>query len=384
MKKKIFLTVCLISVFTIYHLTGQTEYPVKTPGGSSGYIPVWNPSFSTPVVSIGTSSLFNTNGKIGIGTTNPLQKLHIENGSILINGNNTTNPDINITKTTGTDLTLYPCISLNNIFTANQTKQIYNSTYQIYNYQGNLKIKSIYDGINSEIITFTPISIDVPSTTGVFFNGPVTMRNNLTVSGTSLLNNRMTINSGDATIELNNPTNTPPTVPSNFQISADNGAGRLISDADVVVSLDKGNIHSIEKFTILANSVYHVGNAVLLFQVGTNSSVFNTNLMVGENVKIYPDGKIWVKNEIAIQNVNPFPDYVFAPDYNLKSLSEVEAFIKANKHLPGIPSASEIDANGIKLGEMTNLLTQKIEELTLYTIELQKQVDELKKQANNK
>jgi hypothetical protein len=61
-------------------------------------------------------------------------------------------------------------------------------------------------------------------------------------------------------------------------------------------------------------------------------------------------------------------------DYNLLELSEVEQFISEHKHLPGIPSASDVEENGIRLGEMQSKLLLKIEELTLYIIELEKRI----------
>lgn len=60
------------------------------------------------------------------------------------------------------------------------------------------------------------------------------------------------------------------------------------------------------------------------------------------------------------------------------SLKETERFIKQYGHLPNVPSAAEVEKEGIELGEMNAILLQKIEELTLYVIELQKQIDELK------
>lgn len=75
-------------------------------------------------------------------------------------------------------------------------------------------------------------------------------------------------------------------------------------------------------------------------------------------------------------------DYVFEEGYKLPTLEEVETHIKEKGHLQDIPSAKEVEANGIELGEMNKLLLQKIEELTLYTIELNKQVQELKSQIN--
>ncbi len=67
-------------------------------------------------------------------------------------------------------------------------------------------------------------------------------------------------------------------------------------------------------------------------------------------------------------------------DYNLMPLDELEESIKKNKHLPGLPSAKNVEANGIMVGEMTQTLTQKVEELTLYIIELNKKVEKLEKE----
>ncbi|MEA4967236.1 MAG: tail fiber protein, partial [Bacteroidaceae bacterium] len=90
------------------------------------------------------------------------------------------------------------------------------------------------------------------------------------------------------------------------------------------------------------------------------------------------NGKIHAK-EVIVALTGPLADYVFEPDYRLKPLHEVEQFVKANKHLPGIPSAAQVKEKGLSMGEMQNKLLQKIEELTLYIIEQQKQIEELKK-----
>ena len=74
-------------------------------------------------------------------------------------------------------------------------------------------------------------------------------------------------------------------------------------------------------------------------------------------------------------------DFVFEDDYELRPLHEVEQFINQNKHLPEIPSAKEMESeDGIGLAELNKLLLQKIEELTLYMIEQQKQIEELTNQ----
>ncbi|QHI35903.1 hypothetical protein IMCC3317_12510 [Kordia antarctica] len=94
--------------------------------------------------------------------------------------------------------------------------------------------------------------------------------------------------------------------------------------------------------------------------------------------------KLFVKKGIRTEKVKVelaagiWADYVFKSDYNLKPLEEVEAFINTNGHLPNVPSATEIEKEGLNLGEMDAKLLEKIEELTLYVIQLKKEVNELK------
>ena len=76
-------------------------------------------------------------------------------------------------------------------------------------------------------------------------------------------------------------------------------------------------------------------------------------------------------------------DFVFDDNYRLPSLKEVEQYISQHRHLPDIPSTKEVEQEGIDLGQMNAKLLQKVEELTLYIIDLQKQIDELKQQCNN-
>ena len=71
-------------------------------------------------------------------------------------------------------------------------------------------------------------------------------------------------------------------------------------------------------------------------------------------------------------------DFVFDEGYRLIPLGEVEQYVSVHHHLPDVPSATEIEENGLDVGEMNKVLLQKVEELTLYVIDLQKQVNELK------
>lgn len=89
------------------------------------------------------------------------------------------------------------------------------------------------------------------------------------------------------------------------------------------------------------------------------------------------EGKIGAR-EIEVTLQTPWPDFVFSKDYKLKSLPEIEEFIKNEGHLPDVPSAKEIENNNINLGEMDAILLQKIEELTLHLIIMEKNNEELK------
>lgn len=109
----------------------------------------------------------------------------------------------------------------------------------------------------------------------------------------------------------------------------------------------------------------------------------HTNRTTG-NVGIgtaFPDQKLTVKGkvhseEVVIDLSVPAPDYVFEKDYKLPTLAETEIYIQQNKHLPEVPSAGEMEQNGIQVGEMNMLLLKKVEELTLYMIELKKENEE--------
>jgi hypothetical protein len=89
-----------------------------------------------------------------------------------------------------------------------------------------------------------------------------------------------------------------------------------------------------------------------------------------------------IANSMTVK-MYPWADYVFNKDYDLKPLKEVEAYIDQNHHLPEIPTEKEVTANGLNLGEMNKLLLKKVEELTLYLLEEDKEIKVLKKQQSD-
>ncbi|MBV6645970.1 MAG: hypothetical protein KI790_11000 [Cyclobacteriaceae bacterium] len=97
--------------------------------------------------------------------------------------------------------------------------------------------------------------------------------------------------------------------------------------------------------------------------------------------KLEVNGTIRSK-EVKVEAAN-WPDYVFDEDYELRSLEETESFIRAHHRLPEMPSAEQVEEEGIELGEMNRLLLEKVEELTLHVIELKKEIREAKKNSGN-
>lgn len=114
---------------------------------------------------------------------------------------------------------------------------------------------------------------------------------------------------------------------------------------------------------------------------GTSISYMAGNIGIGTTT---PDSKLTVKgtihtNEVKVDlNGAVAPDYVFESNYELRSLKELRVYLEKYKHLPEIPSAKDMEINGINLSEMNLLLLKKIEELTLYLLEIKQESEALK------
>lgn len=128
--------------------------------------------------------------------------------------------------------------------------------------------------------------------------------------------------------------------------------------------------------TTTPNAKLHVDGKVQIGLETITGGVHNTS-----QVKLTVDGHAIFRKVIVTQS--KWSDFVFAEYYELTPLKEVETFIKENKHLPNIPNENDVLENGINLGDMDALLLQKIEELTLYMIELQKKNQELEAIVNS-
>ncbi len=137
-----------------------------------------------------------------------------------------------------------------------------------------------------------------------------------------------------------------------------------------------GNVDTKMYVVPVIGSTIAWGNGLELFQNGT--IYFHQKVGIGTNnpgsYRLAINGTVRAK-EIRV-NTN-WSDFVFDKEYALPSLSQVEAHILQHKHLPDIPSAAEVEAEGVELGKISSKLLQKIEELTLYVIEQDKRIQAL-------
>ena len=108
--------------------------------------------------------------------------------------------------------------------------------------------------------------------------------------------------------------------------------------------------------------------------IGTPDANSITNM--GTNLLGVNGTAVFVKAKVALYGAT-WPDYVFSPNYKLTTLDSLEQFIQLNKHLPEMPTAADVEKNGIDLGDNQTLLLKKVEELTLIVIEQNKRIEKL-------
>lgn len=146
---------------------------------------------------------------------------------------------------------------------------------------------------------------------------------------------------------------------------------------------DQAGVTNSEKIVLLTNRL--VGGELPALKVFRNGNISMTaSVLIGATApttahtdyRLAVDGKLIAKS-FYLPTATEWPDFVFDKNYKLASLKEVEAYIQANHHLPALPSSEEIKESGINMGEIVTLQMQKIEELTLHMIELQKQNEKL-------
>ncbi|MDD4991756.1 MAG: hypothetical protein PHR83_05925 [Paludibacter sp.] len=350
-----------------------------------------NISVSGNSIQVGGNGYFN--GRVGIGTVSPNKKLEVwDNGGLFSfsGSNNTSGYEIAQTiDNTGYKLNVGSSVR----------------DYRIA-MNGTDRFTILPDGTVGIGTTVTPTKLNVTgvlrANSDIYGTDKVTFQNDarFTVTNTAVPNLR------DASFSMPQYGIAAPLTTSSADLWLSGNSGiRMFTGSNVnpaVNILTNGNVGI---GTAAPNAKLEVHGTTTIGQYTNGTAVidaYNSYAYFGCNttpngIAIGPTGSVGIgtatpnplylldvkgtirATEVKIVSVDNFPDFVFDPEYKLPSLGQVSSFIQTNKHLPNIPSASDVKENGINMIEMQNKLLQKVEELTLYVIEQQKQIDELKK-----
>ncbi|MFY7908334.1 MAG: hypothetical protein ACOVO2_02220 [Emticicia sp.] len=303
-------------------------------------------------------------GNVGIGTTSPLTTLNVAGGNW-------------------------------DLATSNGDFAIGNSTYKlkfgIATGGGGAGDARIYTtgGTHRTIFGSNATDIMTVSETGVGI-GTITPSTGLQVAGTSSNQTEININAPNSAIStlsfsraggsLAAPTATPNAYNLGW-INFNGYNGTSFQTSSAIRSLTTELWNSAGRGSYLSFHTTNAGSTSMSERLRIDD---NGNVGIGTTT---PDNKLDVlgiirANEVIVET--GWADYVFQKDYKLKPLSEVEAFIKENKHLPSVPSAAKIQEKGAHVAELMTKMMEKIEELTLYSIDQKKEIDELKRRLDEK
>ncbi len=275
-----------------------------------------------------------TSGDVGIGIT-PAQKLHVNGGNVLVSGG--------YVSASGNLITTAGVLNTNSsnplLFQTNGTERV-----RILSTSGFMSIGNI-----------TPTEM-------LHVNGNAKVVGSITGGTNIVLDNATPIlYTGTGASELNRF----------LRISNSSGTSTPsgIKAGGVLVS-DDYNYASPAKNDLIIKGKVGIGTAFN----GTNANGYILAV----------NGKIGTKDVQIEATANPWPDYVFTSGHKLPSLFELEMYILANKHLPEVPTAKEVNENGYSVSELDAILLKKVEELTLYLIEQQKQINALRAELEKK
>ncbi|WP_417801109.1 hypothetical protein [Tenacibaculum sp.] len=303
---------------SIHGITSNTHDAFLSSSGNLKFLTNYNGT------SYNTAMFVNHEGNVGIGTTSPSEKLEVKEGNIRIYGVNTSR-----------------YIRFGEV----------NYQGAFINYDGTTNVLNI--GVNN--INTADTSNDYNAISIVRSGGNVGI-------GTTSPSEKLEVKDGNIRIEGLNTSRY-------IRFGEENYLGAFINyDGTAnILNIGVNNVNAAE-----ASNDY---NAISIIRSSGKVGIGTTT--TGSH-KLAVEGSIGAR-EIKVEG-SGWSDFVFENEYELPTLKEVENHIKENGHLKDIPSAKEVEKNGFFLGEMDAKLLQKIEELTLYTIEHEKKIKVLEKQ----
>ncbi len=297
----------------------------------------------------------NSLGKVGIGTTSPSKMLDV-NGTLNVSQAATFGNSLTVSgKTTTAQLQITQGAAANKIL---QSDADGNASWVDPITVGVDDGDWIFNGNN--IYRMGNVSIgtsDIPAKLTV--DGDIFGRASLTVGGTYPGTYKFSVNA--------NSTNWASVIKN----SNTGGKGLLIKAGHTSYSdnpiLQLADNDGAVKFTVKPNGDVNAINLNVSGTLTVDQNVEMSFLTVSDKIEA---------GMIEVKEISKWQDDVFKPEYNLRSLREIEQYIKQNGHLPEIPSEADVLENGYNMGEMDAMLLKKIEELTLYVIELEKMIKE--------
>jgi hypothetical protein len=284
------------------------------------------------------------NGKIGIGTTNPAEKFEVAGGNAKFGGDVNVIGNLKLPTIASSTPRFLKLLSNGGVSTYSEL-ELQSLIYKTNTNCGNLNPDGSYDSPPNwgslQFLSGYKKSLTTCGKVGINFTQPGTEPlEALHVEGNSLIN-------GDVKVNAN---------------------AYVIGNVDATGYRLNGVLKEFSQWTTTASGIHFNTGKV---HIGT--SISNTN---HADALLTVDGKMVVKS--CYVNTTSWADDVFSKNYKLTTLAEVEKFYKLNQHLPEIPTEKEVIENGVNTADMIKLLLKKVEELTLYSVQQQKEIEALK------
>lgn len=364
---------------------------------------------NVPTLFISPSSGENRTGKVAIGNvTSPLAKLHIsgdgvENADILL-ASTGINKSVIQFRNSGNNIT----VGSDNVMRFNAPNMQFSSTGQVlvngaFKTTGIVTLSSLAASSSKVLIVGTNGQLSSVEYATFYDNlGNHTASQDINLNGKKIVNGSAGMGgifvSTEGKVRIGTGTTAPTNalevngtlVSSDLKISnlANPTPKVLIVGSDGIVQSTSysalgdnlGNHKATQNINLNGKKIVNGTSTNGLF-IGTNGNVRIGSGSGNPNKALEVNGV--VRSKEVLVEATGWADFVFEDGYNLMPLTEIEQFVKQHGHLPDIPSAKEVEENGIGLGEMNALLLQKIEEMTLHLIEMEKRIQELETRQNN-